>query len=76
MKKILIGLCCAMTAGVMVFNVNVAWQNKEKATALVLENIEALANEEEGFKNPCPYTGGTCILEIGGRYVAYFGYRY
>lgn len=76
MKKILIGLCCAVAAGVMVFNVNVAWQNKDKGTALFLENIEALADEEEDFKNPCPYTGGTCTLKIGGRYVVYIGYRY
>ena len=44
--------------------------------ALFLENIEALADEEEDFKNPCPYTGGTCTLKIGGRYVVYIGYRY
>ena len=45
-SKVLISLCCAMMAGAIVFNVNIALQKKNKVEIMLLENIEALADDE------------------------------
>lgn len=57
----------AIFAGYNVYQSNV---NNEEMSSIVLENIEALADEEnEDVIKVCPTKGGTCTIQIGEQVV-------
>lgn len=52
----------AIIAGYNVYQSNV---NSQKLSDVMLENVEALANNESDVVKVCPIKGGTCIVLIG-----------
>ena len=52
----------AIFAGYNMYQSN---QETQVLSDVMLENIEALANDESNVVKPCPLKGGTCIVLIG-----------
>jgi hypothetical protein len=65
-KKIVYGISVLAIAAVAAWNVNLNSQKNDGLSDVMLANAEALAQEYEPVQQPCPKSGGTCAVQIGG----------